>query len=360
MESARRGWMDYKMELPELSGSEKQVTWADELRAEMINEYEEKIQNFNERYEKVKSLMAEKSDIVNRYTLEDVKISIINKEYKKIITSKEELSSAIDYALTKYTNARFWIDNRNGCLAVIVEDYRKYCRRAKDSIDIKKSIKKNGKKELTVVPAVQNKKSGVVTLEYKDGVIFACYIKDMDFIAIVKKLNYKWDGALWRRKITEYTGNAAERAAELGNKLLLAGYTVCFFDEISKDMAVSGTFEPENDRWVKCFDGELAITWHGRNNRLFNLAKKIPGAKWEDGSMVVSVEFYNEVEDFAGIMGFDISKKAQEKIEEYKKTEKEFVSKNIAVPQNENISDKERIAKTLKRTGTVIEDLMDD
>lgn len=152
--------MDYKMELPELSGSEKQVTWADELRAEMINEYEEKIENFNERYEKVKSLMAEKSDIVNGYTLEDVKVSIINKEYKKIITSKEELSSAVDYALNKYTNARFWIDNRNGCLAAIVEGYRKYYRHAKDSIGIKKSIEKNEKKELTIVPAVQNKKMG--------------------------------------------------------------------------------------------------------------------------------------------------------------------------------------------------------
>ena len=38
--------MDCKMELPELSGTEKQVTWADELRAEMISEYEEKIENF--------------------------------------------------------------------------------------------------------------------------------------------------------------------------------------------------------------------------------------------------------------------------------------------------------------------------
>ena len=352
--------MDCKMELPELSGTEKQVTWADELRAEMISEYEEKIENFNERYEKVKSLMAEKSDIVNGYTLEDVKISVINKEYKKVITSKEELSSAVDYALNKYTNAWFWIDNRNGCLAVIVENYRKYCRRAKDSIDIKKSIEKNKKEELTVVPEVQNKKSGVVTLEYKDGVIFACYIKDMDFIAIVKKLNYKWDGALWRRKITEYTGNAAERAAELGNKLLLAGYTVCFFDEISKDMAISGTFEPEKDRWVKYFDGKLAITWCGRNDNLFSLAKKLPGAKWKNGSVMVSVEFYNEVEDFAETMGFNISKKAQEKIEEYKQTEKGFTVRNITASKNEILSDKERIAKVLNRTGAIIEDLTDE
>ncbi len=326
----------------------------------MINEYEEKIENFNERYEKVKSLMAEKSDIVNGYTLEDVKISIINKEYKKIITSKEELSSAVDYALNKYTNARFWIDNRNGCLAVIVEGYRKYCRCAKDSIDIKKSIEKNEKKELTVVPDMQNKKSGVVTLEYKDGVIFVCYIKDMDFIAIVKKLNYRWDGALWHRKITEYTGDAAERAAELGNALLLAGYTVCFFDEISKDMAVSGTFNPEKDRWVKYFNGKLSITWCGRNDNLFSLAKKLPGAKWKDGSVMVSVEFYNEVEDFAETMGFNISKKAQEKIEEYKQTEKGFTVRNITASKNEILSDKERIAKVLNRTGTIIEDLIDE
>ena len=170
--------MDCKVELPELSGTEKQVTWADELRAEMISEYEEKIENFNERYEKVKSLMAEKSDIVNGYTLEDVKISVINKEYKKVITSKEELSSAVDYALNKYTNSRFWIDNRNGCLAVIVENYRKYCRRAKDSIDIKKSIEKNKKevfnleKETTFLHTERSLLQGVRKQHFKKS--FSC------------------------------------------------------------------------------------------------------------------------------------------------------------------------------------------
>lgn len=76
--------------------------------------------------------------------------------------------------------------------------------------------------------------------------------------------------------------------------------------------------------------------------------------------MKVNVEFYKEVEDFAEIMGFSISKKAREKIEEYKKKESRFETANVSIKSKEVLSDEERIEKSLKSDGTIIKDLMDE
>ena len=59
-------------------------------------------------------------------------------------------------------------------------------------------------------------------------------------------------------------------------------------------------------------------------------------------------------------MGFNISKKAQEKIEEYKQTEKGFTVRGITASKDKILSDKERIAKVLNHTGAIIEDLTDE
>lgn len=186
-------------------------------------------------------------------------------------------------------------------------------------------------------------------------------MKNDDFIKIVKKLGYKWKG-VWYKKITEYTGTVENRAAELGNDLLLNGFTVLFPNIESKDKAVSADFEPENDRWVK-YNKELekiVIVWESQNDILYKNAKKLPGAKWSNGRIKVNIEFYKEVEDFAKTMGFSISQKTREKIEEYKKKESRFEAANVSVKIKENISDEERLERSLKYDGTIIGDLIDD
>ena len=173
-------------------------------------------------------------------------------------------------------------------------------------------------------------------------------------------MNYKWEG-VWRKNISEYTGTFENRAAELGNILLANGFTVRFPNTESKEKAILANFKPENDRWVK-YNSEvqkLAIVWKTRSDTLYANAKKLPGARWNSGSIKVSVEFYKEVEDFAETMGFSISKMAREKIEEYKQKENGFETTRISAKTIENVSDKERIEKSLRSDGTIIKDLID-
>lgn len=68
----------------------------------------------------------------------------------------------------------------------------------------------------------------------------------------------------------------------------------------------------------------MALVWTKRNDTLYANAKKLPGAKWKDGAMRVSIEFYREIEDFSVMMGFCISQMARKKIEEYKEKEQSF------------------------------------
>lgn len=62
------------MDLPELIGSEKQITWANDLRAKVIEKYE-------------------------AYIAEKEKFFLYNKEGNKIWTCKSELSDALNCAI---------------------------------------------------------------------------------------------------------------------------------------------------------------------------------------------------------------------------------------------------------------------
>lgn len=353
-----------EMELPELIGTEKQVAWANTLRMEVIENYEQQQEEFNERIEKAKELLRrnEENGIPNKYSLSDLKLYVRGREHTNMITTKEELSDTMDYILQSKTKAEFWIDNRykSGEFWHFIEGFRKYVAENGIPEDVKRE-EIEIKESLTVAPETENLKSGVVEITYKENVLYARYVKDDDFIKIVKDLNYKWEG-VWCKEITEYTGDFEDRAAELGNILLANGFTVRFQNTESKEMAISANFEPENDRWVK-YNSELqklAIVWKRRSDALYESAKKLPGAKWSSGSMKVKVEFYKEVEDFAETMGFSISQRAKEEIERYKQKESGFETASISEKAKESTSDKERIEKSLKSDGTIIKDLVDE
>lgn len=354
------------MELPELIGSEKQVAWANTLRITAIETYEKNIQSMDEKFEKAKRYireMEEKGTPTDK-TLDDVNFFIKDDDGDEVQITKEEIVDAMDRALQVHTDARFWIDSRNdgdALFARMVKEYRK--AKADDEVpqDVKAELEQE-KQALIVAPEkATNPKDGIVVIKHKDDVLSAQYVKDSTFIDIVKRLHYKWDGSTWSKTITEYTGTADNLAAELGNKLLLSGFTVQFPDDISKQKAISADFVPENDKWIMYTKlDKLTVVWDGYDDTLYKKAKKLPSAKWSNGSMKVNIEYYKDVLDFASTMGFAVSSTAKSKIEEYKNKENNFEKASVKV--KETISDKEKLKKSLKSDGTitVLEDLLDD
>ena len=335
-----------EMELPELNGTEKQVAWSNTLRVAFLEKAEKMLGDAQK---------AVKKGLVLRRISEE-----------SIPAKMETLYNSLYFGLKTKTDAKFWIDTRSYNVEEILCEFVVAYKNHK-STEIPEEVKREineKKEESTIIPEAEERKPGVAEIEFDSAksILTAEYQKDDDFIKIVKSLGFKWNGFVWHKEITEYTGDAEDRIAELGNKLLNTGFTVQFPNMESKEKAVSANFSLENDRWIKYSPktGKFFITWKGTNNTLYAAAKKLPSAKWTSGSMDVNIEFYREVQDFAGTMGFSISQKAQLEIEKYKKKESGFELAKISEHTGEIISDEKRLEKSLKSGGTILEDLKDD
>lgn len=326
------------MGLPELIGTEKQVPYAVVLRNRIINRYERKMEDWDE------DSNEEGEPDENLYDADepDEELPVYVNTMELVRVTKEELADAMNYMLFFEANAGFWINRCIGdnTFKHIIQTYRDYKIRKSDDFD---EINKELRIKLTAVPKCGNKKPGTVELNYQNEnkVILATYIRDYDFVRIVKGLYYRRGGCTWYKDITEYTGPIDDCAAELGNRLLMAGFTVRFMTEKSKQAALSGTFTPENDRWIK-YNSELSglsLIWHTPDNELFHKALKLPGAQRKRGIVSVKMEFYREVQDFAEVNGFSISCMAQKKIEKYIETEKHLMDGHGENSERDKISD---------------------
>lgn len=297
-----------EMELPALTGTEKQIAWANTIRISSIESFTKKIDDDKH-----------------------LRLYCSNSDERIPRVTKEELTDLIDYIAKEYTSAKFWIESRtsfDNTAGDILLQLREQARK-KVPDDVAEELEKE-KEELTVT-ATDQKKSGIVVLSYNPArtKITAEYIRDDDFIKIVKDKTFAWNPTdkKWEKEITEYTGTATDRIAETGKALLEEGFTVQFPDQETKEHAISGKFDKQTYKWVKWKNGSFAISWRGRSDTYYGAAKKLPGAVWQDGSMRVKVEFYKEVSDFAENHKFRISAEAQKRIGEYTEKENKFERK---------------------------------
>ena len=157
------------------------------------------------------------------------------------------------------------------------------------------------------------------------------------------------------------SGSERDRIAELGNKLLANGFSVHFPKTDSRDMAISGEFTQECTKWVKynITRSMLNISWKERSDEMYQAAKKLSGARWHQGAMLVPIEFYNEVLDFADTMGFCISKRAEDEIQFFQKEASRFIKKDVKEAVFKEKNGMDELRKQLEKSG-LIEDLKDE
>lgn len=232
-----------EMELPELSGSPKQVAWANTLRVKFLESF---------------------SDLINQTRNSKEKSFQFSSDGKRTIVSLSEAETMEDLFISK-ADARFWIDRRNYTIVSFVKEAYGELQEKENPIpeDVAEEMMQE-EAALTVEPETKVKE-GIVNISIEEGYIKAKYIKDDDFREIVKSLGYSWEG-VWCKKITEYSGSERDRIAELGNKLLANGFSVHFPKTDSRDMAISGEFTPECTKWVKynITRSMLNISWKER------------------------------------------------------------------------------------------------
>lgn len=320
-----------EMELPELQGTEKQVAWANTIRQNIIDTFE--------------SIEREKYERTARYY--DIKVKF------------EELPLVLDYILRTYDSAKYYIDNRDRSVYTALEQESKEALKpaeviAKEEAEAKTEAELRA--EATVYPEnkITEAVAEIITAEDK---IVARFEKNEKFIEIVKSLGFKWLGP-WTKEIKETTGSYKDRAAELGNKLLNAGFPVLIMDHEIRKKAIAGDFELECDRWIyaKKDINSLAIRWSERNDRLYKTARSLPRSKW-DGAVVVRVEHYAEVQEFANLYGFRFTQAAQKLMQEHIEATK--IIPVVAPAKVEDINEKDGLKEILKSSTDIIDDLKD-
>lgn len=273
--------------LPELEGTERQVSWAESIRKKVIETAEEYIARF-------------------------VKDEV----------TKEKCAKALDF-IKSHSAASWWIDHQyfdHWKIARLLEI--SYAEFLKAGTEPPKPVVDAAKAEATVYPA-RKITDLVAEIKIQEGGIVAVVFPERndDLRGVVKELGYSWQGSFWQRKIQPTNGTVEDRAAEAGHKLLSAGFPIRIYDEKIREKAIAGDYEEECKRWVLFreredeYKGWLAIRWNTYDDDLYKAARRIAGARWSKGSMVVPVENYEEVLRFAEKHEFKISAKAQAAIE---------------------------------------------
>lgn len=292
-EAAEMGW-------PELTGSEKQVAWANTIREQMMGYMQTSLDQGVRRLTRVR----EKDDA-----------EMVEKWTKQV----ELMRGIMDWLLETKTKASYWIDHRSYLQyeytkREIEAEWISEWEASEHQAEPDEAAEAAAREEVTLVPEDQTH-TGTVDITVTGDAVRAIYVKEDDFRTLVKGLGYRWnkDISRWEKAITVTTGTAQERAAELGNRLLNAGYAVRIEDEDTRQAAVQGRYEPEIFRWVAKKGEAFFITW-GRQDDFYGKAISINKSRYSKPGVMVPASEWAEVEDFARTHGFRLTPGAEDLI----------------------------------------------
>lgn len=311
-DSAARQW-------PELSGTEKQIAWATTIRQHLMDDMQA--------VEEYRPLMEE----VKRIYLE------------------------------QHTSASWWIDNRNWP-SIIRRDLTELFKQLQEDPDAHSrqddaQLTADAQDDAATIAKPEHQThDGVAAITAADTQVSVVYPKDESFRTIVKQLGYRWDSArsCWYMKIGATTGSASDRAAELGSHLLNAGFAVQIQDPDTLRRAIESDYEPMCQRWISSYRDQFYITWP-YEDRYYDQAKRLPGAKWDSPGMLIPTREYDAVLDFAHTYGFRLTKGAQQLVDEMRAVSTTVTPAATKAPTY----DEHPTSEILNSSRDIIEDLIE-
>lgn len=310
-----KGW-------PELTGTEKQVAWATSIREKELGDAAEECTR---------------------------RLKTRHPEAYKIAMA------AIDKLVSTRTKASWWIDNRGYVKTSLNEVIRDMKNNPAPQQAAEEPAPAKAD-EATIAKPESQTHDGIVDIRASEQRVSATYQKDDDFRSLLKGLGYRWNVSEWSLNINYSTGSSAERAAELGNKLLNAGFAIRIQDAETLRNAIAGNYKPMHRRWVGkvVSEDKFIISW-AREDDLYSLAKRLPGARYVSPSILVPAKEWEAVLDFADAYDFRLSPGAQELI---KKMQGATITVQPAAAQTVEY-DEHPVEDVLKSSRDIIPDLKD-
>lgn len=289
--------------LPPLTGSEKQISWAESIRKEIIEKVADQVGRLVVQVRDTVANSREHADqLAGRYGFESAEQVI-------------EKALAVEEVLAANTSASWWIDHRNAGIRQLVLTAMKSGdalarESAPEAVEAKAAATVRPAKPVSETVAEIRLAGEYLEVDFPE--------KRDDFWQLIKKeLGFTWSGDRWRRWLNQVkSGRPADRLAETGNRLLVAGFIIRIHDDAARQAAIDGNFQPEQLRWIMTrisgqYQGWFAIDWP-RDEDFYQAARKITGSKYSKPNVVVPAEHFEQVLDFAETHGFSISHGAAE------------------------------------------------
>ncbi|MBK1719207.1 hypothetical protein [Thiocystis violacea] len=276
--------------LPPLSGTDKQVQWAESIRAETI-----------------KAIADARNGRLS--PLEQARL------WGDLDTDDPGLDAAL-VALQGQTRASWWIDRRDRRASDLLAEVAASPAPAPQANPDQAALAAAAQAEATVRPTAEQTAAVAEIRVIGDKIEIHFPEKREDFRQLVRfELGYAWNGTAWARPITARSGPLADRVAELGARLLAAGYPIRLQDPEHRRRAIEADYQPERKRWITGYtsgahQGWLCIQWP-RDEDLYSPAKRLPGARYDKPAIAVPASSYDAIEDFAEAHGFAISDTAR-------------------------------------------------
>jgi len=318
--------------LPELTGTEKQVAWAASIRKAILAHITEGLVKYNlvtdtDRPNGI--FLKPKPDHANKPRRPEIFIYYnLDGSGCKIPEIDQTILRNAVQAVHDKTSAHWWIESRqsnslNGAFKLVIEEYRAIEQMRIEHGVVSAAELEVNKKKATISPENPVNKT-VAEIIVEGSTIKVVYpIRSEKLRQIVKSKGFQWSGTSWKRTIGGLSGHTNDRAAEIGNALLNAGFMVCIMDETIRQKAIDADFAPEHHRWVRLspssdYKDWFYLVWEEGNWALYHTFKKIPGCERYGSYVLIPPRHYEAVLDAVEGLGFRFTKSAQEIIEKVK------------------------------------------
>ena len=308
-----------EMGLPELTGTEKQVAWAQKIRLSILDTLSEK------------------------HTAMYCKFDGI---------TEEQYTKAVEYAAS-IESASWWIENRD------VMTMSKLVRGILDEIRVNELENspeaKAVKAEMVIMEPEEKRTSTVCTLTATKSAILIRSDRDEHIRLTVKARGFSWDGAktAWVKPITELTGSGKDLAPDTARILLEAGIPVKTYPSILQAVQ-EGSYERQTKRWVSRSTKSP--------DKLF--IKKVKDVYLPDscrttydGDGIISPNCWKEIREFIELNGYKVTKEAEEML---RKAEEATVSVKPAVKKDEEGGTEDKLKAILESSRDILDDLKDE
>jgi hypothetical protein len=287
--------------LPGLTGSDKQIAWAEKIRAE-----------------KLATVSQALSGEMPRLHI-DAYWGSSGWRQEVIAVDDQNIGYAVEL-LKQQTSASWWIDQRETKIGFTLRELFVAYPPEKPIEPDQQSVIDEAKAAATVRPENPITETVAEITATPNGVTVRFPEKLELFRRLIKKHSFTWADDHWQRNLVDINGKPEDRAAEIGHILLGHHYIVRQYNDGIRHAMINGCFKSEQTRWITLSTrgketGRLWIRW-GKDEDYYKAARRIPTARYAKPHLSVAVEQFEQVQDFAEVNNFSITTAAKAAMDE--------------------------------------------